>query len=140
MFFFIEPEVAGGLGDGTVMDTGSHPPIVSRLDYKFEGWLGDEILESFPCFIITKSLGQKHSSKILSGFRLAPVQISKSEVFFNIHGHQELPEFVWFQVTGDAGADDFGIAEDHRMVVSENALAVLRTAQMNHADFEHFSE
>ena len=30
-FFFIEPEVAGGLGEHTVMNQSTHPPKVSRL-------------------------------------------------------------------------------------------------------------
>lgn len=138
MFYFLEPEVAGGLGDGTVMDTTSHPPVVSRLDYRFEGWLGDEILESFPCFIVTASLAQKLSISRLSGFSLAPVQVSKSEEFYDGHGHKKMPEFVWLKVTGNARSDDFGMTEDRRLVVSENALAVLRTAQMEHADLESF--
>lgn len=35
----IEPEVAGGLGEGTIMSRNTHPPIVTRLHYKFDGGL-----------------------------------------------------------------------------------------------------
>ena len=34
-YFYIQPEVAGGLGKNTVMDRSVHPPIVSRLHYEF---------------------------------------------------------------------------------------------------------
>ena len=51
-YVYIEPEVAGGLGDHTVMDRSVHPPIVSKLHYQMEGWLGDALLESFPVFIV----------------------------------------------------------------------------------------
>ena len=40
-FHVVEPEVAGALGDRTEMDSSIHPPIVKRLHYEFQGWLGD---------------------------------------------------------------------------------------------------
>ncbi|GGJ53754.1 hypothetical protein ALP32_02980 [Pseudomonas avellanae] len=43
-YYHIEPEVAGSLGEQTVIDTESWPPKVSRLEYQFDGWLGDELL------------------------------------------------------------------------------------------------
>jgi hypothetical protein len=43
-YFYVEPEVAGGLGERTVMDRSTHPPVVKRLHYQLEGWLGDAIL------------------------------------------------------------------------------------------------
>jgi hypothetical protein len=53
-YFQIAPEVAGGWGRNTVMDRSIHPPHVTKLHFEFDGWLGDVLLESFPCYIITK--------------------------------------------------------------------------------------
>jgi hypothetical protein len=47
-FYAIEPEVAGELGEGTVMDTSVHPPRVSAVEYVITDWLGDDIIESYP--------------------------------------------------------------------------------------------
>lgn len=44
-FYSLEPEVAGSLGPGTVMDTAVHPPRVHKLHYESDGWSGDDILE-----------------------------------------------------------------------------------------------
>ncbi|APF85630.1 hypothetical protein HI806_01945 [Ralstonia solanacearum] len=52
-YFFLEPEVAGALGENTVLDASTHPPRVEKLHFEFSGWLGDAILESFPCVIAT---------------------------------------------------------------------------------------
>lgn len=54
-FYVLEPEVAGGWGgDGTVVDREFHPPIVSRLVYEFDGWLGDDLVTTFPpVYIVT---------------------------------------------------------------------------------------
>ena len=57
-YFYVQPEVAGGLGALTVMDTTTHPPIVSKLHYHFDGWLGNVLLETFPCFIVTDGARQ----------------------------------------------------------------------------------
>ena len=58
-YYIIEPEVAGGLGLNSNIDRTTFPPIVEKLHFVFEGWLGDPILESFPCFIVTDRLARK---------------------------------------------------------------------------------
>jgi hypothetical protein len=55
-YFVLEPEVAGGFGAHTAMDPTKRPPRVFRFHYEFEGWLGDEILETVACFISTKAV------------------------------------------------------------------------------------
>ena len=56
MFHTLEPEVAGGFGEQTILDNSTHPPDVKWLHYVLDGWLGDDILESFPCYIVTERL------------------------------------------------------------------------------------
>ncbi len=51
-YYVVEPEVAGGCGPHSVVDQQHGRPKVLRLHYVFEGWLGDDLLESTPCFII----------------------------------------------------------------------------------------
>src|SRR6476660_8794270 len=64
----LAPEVAGGWGERTVADTSTHPPRVTALHYQFDGWLGDELLESFPCYIVTRRLAHALTAAGLSGF------------------------------------------------------------------------
>ncbi|MBY8259298.1 hypothetical protein KW530_21605 [Vibrio fluvialis] len=138
MYFYIEPEVSGGFGDNSVMDTTVHPPKVYKLHYQFDGWLGDELLESFPCFIISEALAQELEREHLSGFTLEDVEVTKSEQFEELYPRKALPKFFWLQVTGSAAQDDLGIAEDHRLVVSESALNTLRKGKIEEADIEEF--
>lgn len=49
----IEPEVAGSLGKEKKLDNSVFPPHIKKLHYEFDGRLGDDILESFPCYIVT---------------------------------------------------------------------------------------
>lgn len=133
-YFAIEPEVAGGWGDGTAADSSVHPPRVERLDYRFDGWLGDALLESFPCFIVTAELGDALVAQGLTGFDVAACKVSRSSQFCELHSETTLPEFRWLQVSGAAGQDDFGISSEHALVVSEAALSVLKQHGIEHCE------
>lgn len=138
MYFYIEPEVSGGFGDNTVADTTVHPPVVSKLNYLFEGWLGDDLLESFPCYVVSEKLKSEIMNSELMGLEIDGLEVTKSEHFDELYPGKELPEFYWLKVTGEAGKDDFGIASDHRLVVSDKALDVLKKCSIDQADLEEF--
>jgi hypothetical protein len=137
-FHIIEPEVAGGLGEGTVMSRATHPPVVTKLHYKFDGWLGDVLLETFPCFIITEETAKKLQALAATGAAYADVQVTKSEEFEDMYPNRVLPAFVWLQVTGKAGTDDFGLAEDFRLVVSDRVLELFKGSGIQNAIVEDF--
>ncbi len=91
-YYALEPEVASHLGDHAVVDRSVHPPAVERLHYEFDGWLGDDLLESFPCFMVTKGLRERLAESGLSGYLLDDAEVSASDLFEEIHPDQELPE------------------------------------------------
>jgi hypothetical protein len=139
-FITIEPEVAGGWGSGTVADTSIHPPLVTRLHYEFQGWLGDDLLESFPCFIVTDRLACALGQAQLSGFTFDRVEVSTSQEFDVRYPSRRLPKFHWLRVTGRPGVDDLGIGSDHRLVASAEAIKVLARFNVQHADQKPFME
>jgi hypothetical protein len=113
------------------MSTESHPPIVERLHYEFEGWEGDEILESFPCFIVTERLADAIRRHGLTGAAFDHVEISRSDTFDELQPMSTLPTFVWMKINGDRGKDDFWLAGDGRLVVSERAWELIRPLAPN---------
>lgn len=121
------------------MDSATHPPTVSRLEYKFYGWLGGELLESFPCFIVTEPVALEIIKRKLTGFTLGDVLITKSDAFYEMQPSVVLPNFSWLKVEGDAGLSDFGIASDHRLVVSIEAKKVLGNYDLGDAIFEVYN-
>ena len=125
-YYYIEPEVAGELGVNTILDSSTHPPRVEKLHYRFSGWLGDAILESFPCFIITQSAANALNENGVTGITLSDVEVSVSEEFDAMYPQKMLPQFRWIKIFGKPGKDDFGIADDLRLVVSDRALRILR--------------
>ncbi|MEC8011037.1 MAG: hypothetical protein VX185_09760 [Pseudomonadota bacterium] len=136
MYSYIEPEVSGEIGDNTIVDTFVHPPRVLKLHYQFDGWLGDDLLETFPCYIVSSSLAKKIELAQLTGFVLGDVEISKSKQFEELYPKKELPNFYWLKVIGKAGKDDFGISEDYRLIVSSKAINTLQKGKIEMADLE----
>src|SRR5262245_34304840 len=111
MFYQLNPEVAGHLGPDTVIDRSTHPPIVHVLHYVLDGWPGDDLLTSFPCFIVTERMRKLIENTKASGCTFGPVRISTSEQFAELeqfHPKEQLPEFSWLIIRGVAGRDDFG--------------------------------
>lgn len=137
-YFYVEPEVAGSLGANTVMDSSVHPPVVSRLHYQFDGWLGDVLLESFPSFIVTDKAKEKLQEIAATGAQFGEVEITTSDQFKELYPDRQLPGFVWLQISGTAGSDDFGTAADGRLVVSERALDLLKGLALSNAFVDPF--
>ncbi|EII0539960.1 hypothetical protein ACE2KI_000132 [Salmonella enterica] len=140
MFKYIETEVAGGFGEATTLDISMPPPIVFTLEHSFDGWLGDCIMETFPCFVITEKAKVLIENLNLSGIFFDSVITSKSDIFEELYPNIKLPEIYWTKITGIVGKDDFGIADDLRLVISDDALKVLESCGLKHAgitDYYH---
>lgn len=136
--YLVEPEVAGGLGPATIRDRSVHPPRVTRLEYVVDGWLGDALLESFPCFIATRTLADSLADALAgsgsSGYVEREVQVSTSYLFREMQPSVELPEFVWLDVGGRPGVDDLATDARGSLVVSQRVLDVLTRAGIGHAE------
>ncbi|MGJ7548647.1 hypothetical protein [Pseudomonas alloputida] len=140
MYYYVEPEVAGGLGEGTVMDTSEHPPVIQSLTYEFDGWLGDHLLESFPCFIVTETVEDAIKELGLTGCSFDAVDIKKSEAFEDSYPDRALPHFSWLKIHGIAGMTDFGLTDDYRLVVSNAVIDLLKKFGLQHAEIYDYSQ
>lgn len=137
-FFYTEPEVAGDLGSNTILDRSVLPPRVNRLHYEFDIWLGDALLETFPCLIALETAANALKAAGMTGVEFDKVETSMSPMFEGFHPNFKLPPFVWLRVTGIAGRDDFGVAPDRRFVISERALDLIRPFGLKHAEMAPF--
>ncbi|HHF3152705.1 TPA: hypothetical protein ACVOZG_004675 [Vibrio diabolicus] len=132
--YLIEPEVPGSLGENTLANFDLHPPIIEKLHLQFDGWLGDDLLTSFPCFLVTERLATALSSSQLSGYNLEVAEISTSDVFEELYPECTLPRFSWLQVSGTIGKDDFSVTNDGLLLVSERAMVLLQRYQLENSD------
>lgn len=152
-FYLLEPEVSGGLGQQTViinyddLKKGlAKIPNVIQLEYVFDDWLGDDLIETTPCFIITEELSTKIKSTNLTGYSFDKVLISKSDLFKQIHQEDfRLPDFLWLKVLGSVklndnwkiiqwSGQDFCSDERGRLIVTEKCLTTLTQGKMQNCD------
>ena len=137
MFYQLAPEVAGGLGPETVFDRSQSPPIVRALHYELDGWPDDDLITSFPCFIVTESMKKMIEEARASGCSFGPVKVTTSEQFKDFEEFrqgQQLPKFSWLLIHGAAQQDDFGLSADGSLIVSESILQAMKGGRLDNCD------
>jgi len=101
--------------------------------------LGDDLLESFPCYIITERLEKKLLGTDATGYELGDAEVTKSEFFKDMYPKAPpLPKFFWLKIIGEPGVDDFGYSNDYRLVVSEAVLRMLQSLNLKHCEIQEF--
>lgn len=142
-FYIVEPEVPGRFGKQCVFkDRFARPPVVEKLHYEFDGWSGDDLLSVILTYIGTLRLAAalQKLEPAVSGVEFDNVVVTKSSEYRRWGELQpdNLADFVWLKINGDAGVDDFGIVgreqvgvADRYLVVSERVLAVLKSLNFN---------
>lgn len=137
-YFALSPEVAGEVGPGSDGDFSTFPPTIYKLHYVFQGWLGDDLLESFPCYIVTDRLKAEIEQADLSGYQFSAVEVTASDLFQELYPNRDLPSFVWLIPTGTVDVDDFGFSKAYQLVVSERAWEVINKYQVEHCDVQEY--
>jgi len=137
-FTYIEPEVAGSIGGKSRLDHSVQPPRLLRLEYQFSGWLGGDLVKGFRCYAVTRRLREAIDAAQLSGITFHEMIVSVDRQFHMLHPGVKLPPFDWMKVHGVAGQEDFGIAQDLRLVVSRDAGLQLRGFNLSDATFEEY--
>jgi hypothetical protein len=141
-YFYICPDVPGSLGENAVFDASVTPPLVSRMHYEFDAFSDDALITSFPGYVVTEEAKQKLLDAQVSGAAFGEVEVTTSEQFEEFrefHPGRELPSYAWLKPHGEAGFDDFGIAPNRRLVISERALDMLRQVGIPGADIEPYN-
>ncbi|MCC2317563.1 hypothetical protein [Cellulomonas chengniuliangii] len=121
----LEPEVPGRYGDATVFDTTFYPPLVTRLDFIFDGWMGDDLVRSYPVYLVTDRLRTALEAAEITGINFDHVDVTTSDEFNEDFPDTELPTWHWLRVPGFAGHDDAWTGLQGRLTVSQRFMDVL---------------
>ena len=141
-YFILEPEVAGGIGrKSKILYENSKIKKVTFLDYEFESWLGDDILTTHPCFIISESLYDIIKVSDLKGFHLQKIGISFSNFFLEVYNKKILPNFIRllpFPINEVCLINemllDFYLYKNTTLIISEKALDILKKFNLSNAN------
>lgn len=119
--FQIEPEVAGNRGHETRYVTGEEPggrlkgiDRITYLNFEFEYWLGDCLVEGLFCYLVTKAAAEEIVREQLTGIEFRAVHVTLERQFHLLSGWRrsaaKFPSWTWlvprglvdFKLNGDA--------------------------------------
>ena len=142
-FFELEPEMPGDLGPSTTGDLISRPPKIKNLEFEFNVWPDDCLVEAIGTYIVIDTLRDKLILLNPTGVTFDRVKISKSEFFREFYRHlypnRKLPAFSWLKITGQGGKDDFGLSPRGNLIVSLRVLELLKEFGLNHCEIENYN-
>lgn len=148
--FILEPEVAGEIGEHTIYEnydaivSRGERAIISHLHFVFMGWLGDDILETTPCFLVSEQLKKAIEKSDLTGYEFHNIEVSLSDEYKELYPYQESPCFYRLLPHGIINVQaewysnwngmDFSLTKKMYLVLSEKAMNILKDFQLEHAD------
>lgn len=153
VYYIIEPEVAGEIGENTkyenydeIVKNGAKP-IISHLHFVFEGWLGDELLEVTPCFLVSERIKKAIETYGISGCVFTEVEVSFSDVFLELYPDREMPVFYRLIpqhvisteriINDNQDLDDIMISQKMYLVISERFRRILTSLRADkYAEYE----
>lgn len=147
-YYLLDPEVPGGMGHDTVIEPaagGRYLPHVEVLHIEIAGWMGDDLLQDFPCYMVTERLKKALESSELCGFEIAnmKVTIGEQSLMFrdSMFTSWPFPQIHWLKISGVAGSDDFGLTPldaPVNLVVSARAMTLLRSFQLDTCEISDY--
>lgn len=147
ILYFLEPEVSGGHGEYTIYGTEDDIATegisgkVKYLHYEFEGWLGDDLLESTPAFIVSSILETELENSDFIGYKLEECLITTPDKFKEMYPNKEIPAFSRFiplgkiEVEGENfknwSGHHFCLSPKGELVVTQEALDFLKRVSID---------
>lgn len=124
-FYILEPNVPGGFGSPTVGDFDVQPPLIQSLHLEIDDSEVDEIIQCFPCYLISSRLADSFAQSALTGYSLDSAIVEASEQLHDEAPNHKLPSFCWLKLHGIAGQHDLALSKSHLLVVSQKGLDLI---------------
>ena len=124
----IEPDVLVGMGDKTIFAEKKPPFLtVAKLHIQLEHWFGDDLMECYPCYIVTARLKEDlEEKKHFTGFEFDDVKVTKDTYFDDNYDLDiPVPKLYWLKVIGEEDKDDLYVS-DCELFISDKMLAYLK--------------
>ncbi|RPD42465.1 hypothetical protein [Chitinophaga barathri] len=134
-FYYFYGEVPGNVADSEFIDRQARPQLISKLKFEFDGWLGADIVESIGTFIVTDRLKKAIEEEGLTGATFDVVEVVRTEMFKELYGDKELPQFHWLKPAGTPMKDDISVYDKCCLFISEKALNVFKKFELTLAEY-----
>lgn len=147
--YLLNPELPGGFGDEVILSHEKEKNGHFKVDFLhlvLDGWLGDDILECTPCFVITEALEKEMKKNEITGYKIAPLQVDISDTFHELQPETNIPHFLRMIPVGDVITngikceiiDDYDICwnQQNQLVISEKMYSILKKHSITYCDVE----
>lgn len=103
------------------------------MHYEFEGWLGDDLLESTPVFIVSSNLVKGLKKSEFKDYKLEECLTTMSDVFKELYPNKELPYFTRFIPRGtvEIEGEHFNYWSGHHFCLSSKGELVVTKKALN---------
>ena len=136
MPYRLDPHVAGELGEKTELDPSVHPPIVTAVEYVLDAPDADDLIESFPVFLVSAALATRLDTAGLTGFVLRDASVRPSDEYLARYGDVPHGEYRRMQLHADNPTADAWLDGEQRLCVSDRMMAVIRSHRLARCDVE----
>ena len=135
MPYRLEPHVAGELGRRR-SSIRRQPPIVTAVEYVLDGPDADDLIESFPVFLVSATLAERLDGAGLTGFVLEHAVVRPSADYEAVHGDVPQSPYRWMRLHESGPGADAWLGDDLRLCVSDRMMEVLRSHRLARCDIE----
>ena len=105
--------------------------MVHVLEYVLDLPDADDLIQSFPVFLVSEDLGAQIKLARLTGCVLAPARISRSADYREVYGNAPHRSYLWLKVDGTSQQTDIWLDSKFRLCASGRAFKVLEQANLS---------
>ena len=136
MPYVLQPLVGGELGQDVEFDNSTHPPGIDRVQYVLDYPTSEDLMESFPAYIVSEALAERLVAAGLRGFTLAEAEVLPGENYLALYGDVPHKTYRWLQVAPRTPDADVWLDDAPQLCVSDRMMAVLEGADLAGAEIE----
>lgn len=122
IYYVAKPQVAGELGPLTEILT-VYPTTVGKMQYCFDQWPSDDLVEAHPCFAVREELRAALVAIEATGVNWSECLVGKTDNFES--EVEDIPPYFRLEPVGKLYHDDFSLNTEHQLVISERVVRVL---------------
>src|SRR3954466_10036505 len=112
MPYVLQPLVGGELGQDVEFDTSTHPPGIDRVQFVLDYPTSEDLMESFPAYIVSEALAERLVAAGLRGVTLAEADVLPGENYVELYGDVPHKRYRWLQVAPRTPDADVWLRED----------------------------
>ena len=133
MPFALDPQVAGELGENTVIDTSSHPPVVSHVDFVLDYPETDDLIQAFPVLLVSAEMADRLTAADVAGVALSGASVRPSEDCLAVYGAAGTGSYRRLEPVGTE-RDDCWLSNEFLICVSDRMMRILAQGIMKNCD------